>query len=87
MCRVRTLTGRAGGCLLLLGALVSLSGGRDGGAVSRSVGVFPVTGGDIDRQAVGDVAAQRTRDAGFDLHLTKPTDPETLVQMLAKLAA
>jgi hypothetical protein len=50
-------TGWAGGCVLLIGALVGLRGGRDEGAVSRSVGVFTVTGSDIDRQAVGDVAA------------------------------
>jgi CheY-like chemotaxis protein len=35
----------------------------------------------------GRLDVQRTRDAGFDLHLTKRAGPDTLVQMHAKLAA
>jgi CheY-like chemotaxis protein len=30
---------------------------------------------------------QRTEDAGFDLHLTKPTDPEHLQEVLAHFAS
>jgi CheY-like chemotaxis protein len=61
--------------------------GMDGYAVARelrrrlggaSAVLAAVTGWGADQDK------QRARDAGFDLHLTKPVDPDTIQRLLAR---
>jgi CheY-like chemotaxis protein len=63
--------------------------GLDGLAVARELRAHPDTAGArlVALTGLGQADDQRrTRDAGFDHHLTKPTDPETLQRLLTALA-
>ncbi len=67
---------------------IGLSSGMDGFAVARalraqgvSAYLVAVTGQD------GEAVGPRAREAGFDLHLTKPLEPGMLRPLLAQLPA
>ncbi|HEV3261939.1 MAG TPA: response regulator [Gemmataceae bacterium] len=69
---------------------LGLPGGMDGFAVARALRHDPRTAGVrlICITGYGQDADRRhAREAGFDLHLTKPVDPADLDQVLARMAA
>ena len=66
---------------------IGLPGGMDGYAVARTLRQDPTLGATYLVALTGygqEDDCRRAREAGFDLHLTKPVDPLYLEALLAK---
>ena len=69
---------------------IGLEGGMDGYAVARALRSDPECAGSYLVAVTGygrEEDVQRSSEAGFDVHLTKPIDPRALDTMLRGIAA
>ena len=69
---------------------IGLEGGMDGYAVARALRSDPECAGSYLVAVTGYGRAEdirRSREAGFDLHLTKPIDPKAMDSMLRGIGA
>jgi PAS domain S-box-containing protein len=69
---------------------IGLEGGMDGYAVARALRSDPECAGSHLVAVTGygrEEDVRRSREAGFDVHLTKPIDPEAMDMMLRGIAA